>query len=75
MAEEEPQNIFNRRRSRLSVWERADLRAEDRHRMLQNIAAAVFVIALILAGMWVIDGIIAYNKSMECLQYRMKRCQ
>ena len=75
MADNPRDDIFNRRRSHLSVWDRADLRAEDRRRMRQNMAAGLFVVALVCAGMWVIDGVMAYSKSMTCLQYRHKVCR
>lgn len=75
MAEERSPDVYNRPRSHLSVWERAELRAEDRRRMSQNIAAGLFVIALICAGVWVIDGVIAYSNSMNCLQFRHKVCR
>ncbi len=75
MSDDPRNDLFNRPRSQLSVWERADLRAEDRRRMSQNIAAGLFVVALVCAGMWVIDGVMAYSKSMSCLQYRHKVCR
>ena len=64
-----------RRRPRISVWERAELRAEDRRRMAQNAAAAVFMIGFLAFSFWVIDRVSAYSQNVSCLQLKMRGCR
>ncbi len=62
-------------RPRLSVWERAALKAEDRRRMWENIAAAVFLAAFLALSFWVIDRISAYSRNVSCLQFKQRDCR
>lgn len=52
-----------------------ELRAEDRRRMLENLAAGVFVILFICLGVWVIDRVSAYSRNVTCLSVRLKDCR
>lgn len=49
---------------------RAELRAADRRRMLENLAALVFLIAFMALSFWVIDRIGAYSRALDCMQFR-----
>ena len=55
--------------------ERAELRAEDRRRMAENTVALVFVVAFVLFGLWVIDGLMTYSKNVTCLQFKQRNCR
>jgi hypothetical protein len=54
---------------------RDELRAADRRRMLENLAAAVFVVALVLFGYWVIDRVSSYSRNVTCLSAKLKDCR
>jgi hypothetical protein len=75
MAEPERDVWHKPAQPRLSVWERAELRQEDRRRMLQNIAAAIFLLAFLAGSYWVIDRIGAYSRNVECLQFKQRWCR
>ena len=55
--------------------ERAALRAEDRRRMAENVAALVFVVVFVLFSLWVIDGLMNYSKNVTCLQFKQRSCR
>lgn len=59
----------------LTAEQREALREEDRRRMLQNAAAAVFVLALTALGFWVTDRVMSYSKNVTCLQLTPKSCR
>lgn len=43
--------------------------------MLENLAAAVFVVALVLLGYWVIDRVSSYSRNVTCLSAKLKDCR
>ena len=55
--------------------ERAELRAEDRRRMMENAVALVFVLVFVLFALWVVDGLISYSKNVTCLQFKQRNCR
>lgn len=50
-----------------------ELRAADRRRMLENLAAALFVVAFLALSLWVIDRVSDYSKALDCMQYRYSK--
>lgn len=49
--------------------------ADDyRHRMLINVAAFVFVVALIAAGIWLADTMARMNKNQDCVLTGRRGC-
>lgn len=52
-----------------------ELRVEDRRRMLENIAAGIFVIAFVVLSFWVIDRVMSYSQNVTCLTVRLKNCR
>ncbi len=59
----------------LTAEQREALRAEDRRRMVQNLAAAVFVGALTVLGFWVTERVMNYSNNITCLQLTPKSCR
>jgi hypothetical protein len=51
----------------LAKYERSDGADDYRHRMLTNIAALLFVAALIGAGLWIADTMAAMRKNQDCV--------
>ncbi len=49
---------------------REELRSADRRRMLENLAAAVFLVAFMMLAFWVIDRIGSYSRALDCMQFR-----
>jgi cytochrome oxidase assembly protein ShyY1 len=47
---------------------------EDRRRMLENAAAFIFVVLLLVLGAWLIDRLSAYNRNMACIQSHHHSC-
>ena len=45
-----------------------------RHRMLVNVAAFVFVVALIAAGIWLADTMARMNKNQDCVLSGRRGC-
>ena len=45
-----------------------------RHRMIMNVAAFVFVVALIGAGLWLADTMAAMRKSQDCVLAGRRGC-
>jgi hypothetical protein len=52
-----------------------DLRAEDRRRMLENVAAFVFVLAFMALSFWVVDRVLSYSHNVSCLQFKLRQCR
>ena len=46
----------------------------DRLRMLQNLAAFIFIVIFMCFGAWLIDRLAAYSRNMECIQARHRNC-
>ena len=38
--------------------------------MLENLAATVFLIALLALAFWVMDRVGAYSRALDCMQFR-----
>ena len=51
----------------LSKYQRADGGDDYRHRMIVNVAAFLFVIALIGAGIWLADTMAEMRKNQDCV--------
>ncbi len=51
----------------LAKYEHSDGADDYRHRMLINLAALVFVAALIAAGLWIADTMAALRKNQDCI--------
>ena len=49
---------------------RAELRSADRRRMLENLAALVFLVAFMALSFWVMDRIAGYSRALDCMQFR-----
>jgi len=47
---------------------------DDRRRMLQNVAAFVFIVLLLGLGAWLIDRLSAYNRHLLCIQSHRRNC-
>jgi hypothetical protein len=43
--------------------------------MLQNAAAAVFVLALTALGFWVTERMMTYSKNVTCAQLTLRSCR
>lgn len=59
----------------LTPQQREEMRREDRLRMWQNVAAAVFVLALVVLSFWVIERVMNYSRSITCLHSMQKSCR
>jgi len=59
----------------LSRYERAREEPDDfQHRMLANIAAVAFTIALMAVGLWLAKNIADLRKTQDCLQMGRRDC-
>src|SRR3954470_3781841 len=47
---------------------------EDRRRMQQNLAAFLLVVALLVAGAWMIERLKAYSRPLACLEAGHRYC-
>ena len=47
---------------------------EDRRRMQQNLAAFLLVVALLVAGAWMIERLKAYSRTLVCLEAGHRYC-
>jgi hypothetical protein len=47
---------------------------EDRLRMRQNIAAMVAILAIVVIGTWLIDGLRSYSRLQTCLLAGHRNC-
>ena len=52
----------------------ADDAAEDRRRMLQNVAALALVVVLLVLGTWLIDRLRAYSRTLACIDSGHRSC-
>jgi hypothetical protein len=48
--------------------------AEDRQRMRENLAAIVVVALLLVLGVWMIDRLSAYSRTMQCIESGHRNC-
>jgi hypothetical protein len=63
----------------LSTDARGDLQsppdpAEDRQRMSENLAAIAIVAVLLVLGVWMIDRLAAYSRTMQCIESGHRSC-
>lgn len=58
----------------LAKYERGDASDDYRHRMIVNLAAFIFVIALIGAGLWLADTMAAMRKNQDCVLSGRRGC-
>ena len=61
-------------RRQLTEAERRRIDDDDRRRMLQNVAAFVFIVGFLAFSAWLIDRLIAYNHNMSCIQSHHRNC-
>lgn len=52
-----------------------ELRSADRRRMLENLAALVFIACFMALAFWVMDRVMAYSHNVTCLSARLKECR
>jgi hypothetical protein len=48
--------------------------AEDRLRMRQNLAAIAVIVAIVVAGAWLIDNLRHYSRLQACLEAGHRNC-
>jgi hypothetical protein len=58
----------------LAKFERGDDADDYRHRMIVNVAAFVFVVALICAGYWLADTMARMRKNQDCVLSGRRGC-
>jgi len=58
----------------LAKYERGENPDDYRHRMVVNVVAFVFVIALIAAGLWLADTMAAMRKNQDCVLSGRRGC-
>jgi hypothetical protein len=58
----------------LAKYEHGDEADDYRHRMMMNVAAFAFVVALIGAGLWLADTMAALRKSQDCVLSGRRGC-
>ena len=58
----------------LTKYERSEGTDDYRHRMIVNVAAFVFVIGLIGAGLWLADTMAAMRKNQYCVLSGRRNC-
>lgn len=58
----------------LGKYERTEGADDYRHRMIMNIAAFVFVVALIAAGLWLADTMARMRKNQDCVLSGRRGC-
>jgi hypothetical protein len=58
----------------LAKFERYESAEEYRHRMIVNVAAFVFVIALIGGGLWLADTMAQMRKNQDCVLSGRRGC-
>ena len=58
----------------LAKYERSDGADDYRHRMMVNVAAFVFVIVLIGAGLWLADTMARMRKNQDCVLSGRRGC-
>jgi hypothetical protein len=58
----------------LAKYERGENPDDYRHRMVVNVVAFAFVIALIAAGLWLADTMAAMRKNQDCVLSGRRGC-
>lgn len=58
----------------LTKYERSESLDDYRHRMIVNVVAFVFVIGLIVAGLWLADTMAAMRKNQDCVLSGRRGC-
>ncbi len=58
----------------LEAYEQTDEPDDYRHRMITNVLAFVFVVALIGAGLWLADTMAALRKKEDCMMQGRRNC-
>jgi hypothetical protein len=58
----------------LSKYEHGDEPDDYRHRMLMNVAAAIFVALLIGVGLWIADTMATMRKNQDCVLSGRRGC-
>jgi hypothetical protein len=58
----------------LTKYERSESPDDYRHRMIVNVVAFVFVIGLIVAGLWLADTMAAMRKNQDCVLSGRRGC-
>jgi len=58
----------------LTKFERSEGSDDYRHRMVVNIAAFVFVLALIGTGIWLVDTMAQMRKNQDCVLSGRRGC-
>ncbi len=58
----------------LAKYERSNASDDYRHRMVVNVTAFVFVIGLIIAGIWLADTMAAMRKNQDCVLSGRRGC-
>jgi len=48
--------------------------AEDRLRMQQNVAVLAVVAVLLVLGVWIIDGLQRYTRTLACIEAAHRHC-
>jgi hypothetical protein len=52
----------------------ADAKHDDRLRMRQNLAALAVVAFLLVLGIWLIDRLQTYSRTMACIEFGHRAC-
>jgi hypothetical protein len=58
----------------LAKYERGESGDDYRHRMIVNVAAFMFVVALIAAGIWLADTMARMRKDQDCVLSGRRGC-
>lgn len=58
----------------LGKFEGGEEHDDYRHRMLTNVAAFIFLIALVGAGVWIADTMAAIRKNQDCVMSGRRNC-
>ncbi len=58
----------------LAKYERDESADDYRHRMMMNVAAFGFVVALIAAGLWLADSMAEMRKNQDCVSSGRRNC-
>jgi hypothetical protein len=58
----------------LGKYEGGDEHDDYRHRMVTNVAAFVFLLALVGAGVWIVDTMASVRKNQDCVMSGRRNC-